>query len=337
MDLPYIKKENPSNADGKKVLSGTRGVAQLAWYFVNDSFRSTLCLTHKEDHIALAAINLAMRMKKINYEKEWGGKTPWHEKFGISTKILEEIGTRILDAYPHASMKSKLKMSKKNHEKYMKLSDEEKKHFRKQLRLEGMMSSDEKARYAKMTPEQKKQFLEKIKREEASRMRLKSQKHSSSQSSHHHAGKLVSRQAGNQSSRKSAERRSPRKDSDVPSSAAASVGKSNHQRPDPGKNESAPASKTSSSPSNTSSKPSKLPPNSKPEVTNALKSNQLDKKSSENKVSEQGTTHPADQASHEENSTQINGNKTESLKRPADSTAKVDEESSRKKMKTEVA
>lgn len=71
---------------------------QTAWYFVNDSFASTVCLQYRPQLIAAAAIylaakNLKVELKSIN-DKEW-----WLSA-NIKPDELTDTTTQILEAFP---------------------------------------------------------------------------------------------------------------------------------------------------------------------------------------------------------------------------------------------
>jgi transcription initiation factor TFIIIB Brf1 subunit/transcription initiation factor TFIIB len=81
-----------------KTISGDRNLAQVAWNFVNDSLRTTLCLQYKPQLIALATIYLASRL--IDYELPPGpGGRPWWEGLGARKEELDHISSQILDLY----------------------------------------------------------------------------------------------------------------------------------------------------------------------------------------------------------------------------------------------
>eukprot|EP01118_Nematostelium_gracile_P018865 TRINITY_DN8535_c0_g1_i1.p1 TRINITY_DN8535_c0_g1~~TRINITY_DN8535_c0_g1_i1.p1 ORF type:complete len:456 (-),score=89.12 TRINITY_DN8535_c0_g1_i1:63-1346(-) len=76
-------------------ISGDKTLAQTAWNFINDSLRTTLCLQHKPDMIAAAAIHLAAKFLKYTLPME----PPWYEVFNVKLEILQQIGNQILDLY----------------------------------------------------------------------------------------------------------------------------------------------------------------------------------------------------------------------------------------------
>jgi len=79
-----------------KQIHGNRNLAQVAWNFVNDSLRTTLCLQFKPQLIASAAIYLASKFLKYQLPE---GPKPWWEVFNAKIEDLEEISNQILDLY----------------------------------------------------------------------------------------------------------------------------------------------------------------------------------------------------------------------------------------------
>uniref|UniRef100_A0A7S0CRS5 Cyclin-like domain-containing protein n=1 Tax=Amorphochlora amoebiformis TaxID=1561963 RepID=A0A7S0CRS5_9EUKA len=137
-----------------KDLGGQKGLAQLAWFFVNDSLRTTLCLTHPPQKIALAAIYLALKNKRFDYDKEFKreGK-PWCEDFNSSENEVKGIAESILDAYSKEQKarethkpKKKVKLTPEELEIYKKLSSDEKRDFLIRIQRK---NEDRKKEYAK--------------------------------------------------------------------------------------------------------------------------------------------------------------------------------------------
>mmetsp|Transcript_31133 Transcript_31133/g.75920 ORF Transcript_31133/g.75920 Transcript_31133/m.75920 type:complete len:487 (-) Transcript_31133:140-1600(-) len=151
--VQYVRKLFPGEKNSKVYLNGDKGLAQFAWFFVNDSLRSTLCLTNTSEQIAVAAIFLALRYKEIDYDTLQNTKRPWYEEFNMTLKELDEMGEKILYTYDDSKKRrshphgTKVKMSREEHERYKKMSNEEKKRFLYKKSLE-RMTPEERARYA---------------------------------------------------------------------------------------------------------------------------------------------------------------------------------------------
>lgn len=71
-----------------EMLGGDRNLAQTAWNYINDSFRTALCVSHLPHVIATSAIYLAARKLKL----ELGNlDLPWWEIFQTSWEELNEV------------------------------------------------------------------------------------------------------------------------------------------------------------------------------------------------------------------------------------------------------
>jgi len=79
-----------------KGIQGNRALAQVAWNFVNDSLRTTLCLQHRPQLIASAAIFLASKFLKYQIPTD---RKPWWQIMDAKIEELEMIGNQILDLY----------------------------------------------------------------------------------------------------------------------------------------------------------------------------------------------------------------------------------------------
>lgn len=88
-----------------KSIQGTRDLAQVAWNFINDSLRTTICLQYAPRCLAAAAAHLAAKfLSAQKQDKEYklpdtkdGGK--WYTSFQCSEAVLEDISKQILDMY----------------------------------------------------------------------------------------------------------------------------------------------------------------------------------------------------------------------------------------------
>lgn len=90
----------------KKLFAGDKELAQVAWNFVNDSLRTSLCLQYRPSVIASAAIYLASKflkrsltLQKKEDKTDESSKEDWWEVFDAKISDLENISNQILDLY----------------------------------------------------------------------------------------------------------------------------------------------------------------------------------------------------------------------------------------------
>eukprot|EP00466_Bigelowiella_natans_P019779 jgi/Bigna1/75814/fgenesh1_pg.37_\ len=69
-----------------------RNIGVWASNFINDSIKSKLCLTHPSQTIALAALYLAFKHQRFNFDKRFETETPWFTNYGVTLAHLEVIG-----------------------------------------------------------------------------------------------------------------------------------------------------------------------------------------------------------------------------------------------------
>jgi cyclin T len=95
----------------KSAASGThdrRQLAQIAWNFINDSLRTTLCLQYEPKLIALAAVYMASKLTHIALTSPIDDHTgkpdvrPWHETFGARLETLRTISMEIVAIYANS-------------------------------------------------------------------------------------------------------------------------------------------------------------------------------------------------------------------------------------------
>ncbi|XP_057453502.1 cyclin-T1-3-like [Lotus japonicus] len=79
----------------KKLKVSQNALAQVAWNFVNDGLRTSLCLQFKPQHIAAGAIFLAAKFLNVKLEKLW-----W-QVFDVTLTAhqLEEVSNQMLELY----------------------------------------------------------------------------------------------------------------------------------------------------------------------------------------------------------------------------------------------
>ncbi|XP_073036052.1 cyclin-T1-3-like isoform X1 [Primulina eburnea] len=90
IQLPY----KPLVAALNSMEISQKEVAKVAWNFVNDWLRTTLCLQYKPHYIAAGSIFLAAKLQKIKLPSS-NGKA-WWMQFDVSPKQLEEVIQQML-------------------------------------------------------------------------------------------------------------------------------------------------------------------------------------------------------------------------------------------------
>ncbi|XP_039839420.1 cyclin-T1-4-like isoform X2 [Panicum virgatum] len=70
---------------------------QVAWNFVNDGLRTSLCLQFEPHHIAAGAIFLAAKFLKMKLPAE--GDKIWWQDFDVTPRQLEEVSNQMLELY----------------------------------------------------------------------------------------------------------------------------------------------------------------------------------------------------------------------------------------------
>ncbi|KAL6574372.1 hypothetical protein OROHE_001276 [Orobanche hederae] len=88
-DLNIEHPYKPLVAALKKLEISEKDVVKVAWNFVNDWLRTTLCLQYKPHYIAAGSLYLAAKLKKIKLPSTKG--QAWWMQFDVSPKQLEEV------------------------------------------------------------------------------------------------------------------------------------------------------------------------------------------------------------------------------------------------------
>ncbi|KAI7742559.1 hypothetical protein M8C21_009325 [Ambrosia artemisiifolia] len=81
----------------KKFKVAQHALAQVAWNFVNDGLRTSLCLQFKPHHIAAGAIFLAAKFLKVKLPSD--GDKVWWQEFNVTPRQLEEVSNQMLELY----------------------------------------------------------------------------------------------------------------------------------------------------------------------------------------------------------------------------------------------
>lgn len=79
---------------------------RASYAFVNDSYRTTLCLTHSPQVIAAAAIVVASKYVKQPLPTDQKPGKNWWDIIGTNIKHIEESGHQILDLYEKMTFES---------------------------------------------------------------------------------------------------------------------------------------------------------------------------------------------------------------------------------------
>ncbi|KAH1237463.1 Cyclin-T1-5 [Glycine max] len=86
----------------KKFKVAQNALAQVAWNFVNDGLRTSLCLQFKPHHIAAGAIFLAAKFLKVKLPSD--GEKVWWQEFDVTPRQLEEVSNQMLELYEQNRM-----------------------------------------------------------------------------------------------------------------------------------------------------------------------------------------------------------------------------------------
>ncbi|KAL9240148.1 hypothetical protein vseg_014400 [Gypsophila vaccaria] len=81
----------------KKFKVAQHTLAQVAWNFVNDGLRTSLCLQFKPHHIAAGAIFLAAKFLRVKLPSD--GEKVWWQEFDVTPRQLEEVSNQMLELY----------------------------------------------------------------------------------------------------------------------------------------------------------------------------------------------------------------------------------------------
>ena len=89
-----------------KSISGTRDLAQIAWNFINDSLRTTICLQYAPRCLAAATVLMASNYLEAKLQKPCplpnhppGGSGKWFTAFQVREETLHDIVRQIQGMY----------------------------------------------------------------------------------------------------------------------------------------------------------------------------------------------------------------------------------------------
>jgi cyclin T len=83
----------------KKFKVAQNALAQVAWNFVNDGLRTSLCLQFMPHHIAAGAIFLAAKFLKVKLPSDGEKVSHWWQEFDVTARQLEEVSNQMLELY----------------------------------------------------------------------------------------------------------------------------------------------------------------------------------------------------------------------------------------------
>ncbi|KAI4306344.1 hypothetical protein L6164_029631 [Bauhinia variegata] len=81
----------------KRFNVANKALAQVAWNFVNDGLRTSLCLQFKPHHVAAGAIFLAAKFLTVKLPSD--GEKVWWQEFDVIPRQLEEVSNQMLELY----------------------------------------------------------------------------------------------------------------------------------------------------------------------------------------------------------------------------------------------
>ncbi|KAG8387356.1 hypothetical protein BUALT_Bualt02G0012900 [Buddleja alternifolia] len=81
----------------KKFQVAQQTLAQVAWNFVNDGLRTSICLQFKPHHIAAGATFLAAKFLKVKLPTE--PDNIWWQEFDVNPRQLEDVSNQMLELY----------------------------------------------------------------------------------------------------------------------------------------------------------------------------------------------------------------------------------------------
>eukprot|EP00316_Scyphosphaera_apsteinii_P015717 CAMPEP_0119305206 /NCGR_PEP_ID=MMETSP1333-20130426/6249_1 /TAXON_ID=418940 /ORGANISM="Scyphosphaera apsteinii, Strain RCC1455" /LENGTH=399 /DNA_ID=CAMNT_0007308235 /DNA_START=26 /DNA_END=1225 /DNA_ORIENTATION=+ len=86
-----------------KSIQGTRDLAQIAWNFINDSLRTTICLQYAPRCVSAAAVYLAAEYLSGRQKQPYvlppheGGN--WYDAFQVSEEDFQDVAKQIMELY----------------------------------------------------------------------------------------------------------------------------------------------------------------------------------------------------------------------------------------------
>ncbi|KAI3821011.1 hypothetical protein L1987_08567 [Smallanthus sonchifolius] len=82
-----------------------KDLVKVAWNFVNDWLRTSLCLQHKPHYIAAGSLFLATKIMKVKLPTSKG--KAWWMEFDVSPKQLEDVIQQMMSLWEHSQSQSR--------------------------------------------------------------------------------------------------------------------------------------------------------------------------------------------------------------------------------------
>ncbi|KAI5069446.1 hypothetical protein GOP47_0015747 [Adiantum capillus-veneris] len=83
----------------KKLKVTEKSLAQVAWNFLNDALRTSLCLQYEAHYIAAGGIFLAAKFLKMKLPTDC--EKPWWQELEVTARQLEDVSNQMLELYEH--------------------------------------------------------------------------------------------------------------------------------------------------------------------------------------------------------------------------------------------
>ncbi|CAI5519132.1 unnamed protein product, partial [Closterium sp. Naga37s-1] len=96
-DLNVAHAYKPLVAAIKRFKVAQQALAQVAWNFINDGLRTSLCLQVRAEQFAAGAISLAAKFLRVKLPGD--SHSPWWADFNVSPTLLHDVSVQLLELY----------------------------------------------------------------------------------------------------------------------------------------------------------------------------------------------------------------------------------------------
>ncbi|CAI5520491.1 unnamed protein product, partial [Closterium sp. Naga37s-1] len=96
-DLNVAHAYKPLVAAVKRFKVAQQALAQVAWNFINDGLRTSLCLQVRAEQFAAGAISLAAKFLRVKLPGD--SDSPWWADFNVTPKLLHDVSVQLLELY----------------------------------------------------------------------------------------------------------------------------------------------------------------------------------------------------------------------------------------------